>query len=90
MTSDLGPIGKILEQKLKSAFKPTLLRVIDESNQHHGHAGAHPSGESHFRIQISSESFQGQSRVNQHRMINQCLAEELASRVHALAIEVKI
>ncbi len=87
MTSDLGPIGKILEQKLKAAFKPTLLRVIDESNQHHGHAGAHPSGESHFRIQVTSESFRGQSRVNQHRMINQCLADELAARVHALAIE---
>jgi BolA family transcriptional regulator, general stress-responsive regulator len=86
MTSVLGPIGKKLEHKLEIAFQPTLLRVIDESNQHHGHAGAHPSGESHFRVTIRAESFRGLSRVNRHRLVNQCLAEELAGRVHALAI----
>jgi BolA protein len=83
----LGQIGEKLEQKLKDAFQPTLLRVIDESNQHHGHAGAHPSGESHFRVVIRAEAFRGKTRVNQHRLINQCLAEELAARVHALAID---
>jgi BolA family transcriptional regulator, general stress-responsive regulator len=87
MTSVLGPIGKKLEQKLDTAFQPTFLRVIDESNQHHGHAGAHPSGESHFRVIVRAEAFRGLSLVNRHRLVNQCLAEELADRVHALAID---
>ncbi len=85
---DLGPIGKILEEKLIAAFQPTTLTVMDESNQHHGHAGAHPSGESHFRIKIASEAFAGKSRVAQHRLVNEALAHELKTRVHALAIEI--
>jgi BolA family transcriptional regulator, general stress-responsive regulator len=86
--TDLGPIGKTIEQKLQAAFQPTRLSVIDESNQHHGHAGAHPSGESHFRIRIAATGFTGKSRVAQHRLINEALAAELKSRVHALAIEI--
>ena len=88
MQQTLGPIGQILDRKLREALDPTLIEVIDESNQHHGHAGAHPSGESHFRIRISSAAFSGKGRVAQHRMVNAVLAHELKTRVHALAIEI--
>ncbi len=88
MSEELGPIGQMLESKLNVAFKSTQLQVIDESNQHHGHAGAHPSGESHFRIRISAPEFVGKTRVAQHRMVNEALANELKTRVHALAIEI--
>lgn len=84
---DLGPVGRTLEEKLKAAFRPLALSVIDESHQHAGHSGAHVNGESHFRVKIMAEAFRGVSRVNQHRMVNQLLAEELKSRVHALALE---
>jgi BolA family transcriptional regulator, general stress-responsive regulator len=84
----MGPIGLRIQSKLAEALSPRTLEVIDESNQHHGHAGAHPSGESHFRIRISSTLLDGKSRVAQHRTINDILKEELAGRVHALAIEV--
>jgi BolA family transcriptional regulator, general stress-responsive regulator len=89
--TDLGPIGKTIETKLKDAFAPSLLHVIDESHHHAGHAGhagAHALGESHFRIRLSSDVFQGKSRVAQHRMVNDVLAQELKTRVHALAIEI--
>jgi BolA family transcriptional regulator, general stress-responsive regulator len=89
MQIQLGPIGQIMRDKLAAAFNPSILELIDESNQHHGHVGAHPSGESHFRVRIAADGFKGQSRVNQHRMVNAVLAEELKQRVHALAIEVK-
>ncbi len=78
----------LLEQKLIDRLHPTHLEIIDESNQHHGHAGAHPSGESHFRVRIASEAFAGLSRVAQHRLVNAAVAEELKARVHALAVEV--
>jgi BolA family transcriptional regulator, general stress-responsive regulator len=84
---DLGPVGKALEEKLKAAFSPVALSVIDESHQHAGHSGAHVNGESHFRVKIMAEAFKGQSRVNQHRMVNQVLAVDLKNRVHALALE---
>ena len=86
MQQILGPIGQVLDAKLRAAFAPAMLEVIDESNQHHGHVGVHPSGESHFRVRISAAVFGGKSRVAQHRMINEVLALELKSRVHALAI----
>ena len=85
---DLGPVGRTLEDKLKAAFNPQSLSVIDESHQHAGHAGSHPLGESHFRIRIRAEAFRGLSRVQQHRKVNEALAHELKTRVHALAIEV--
>jgi BolA family transcriptional regulator, general stress-responsive regulator len=83
----LGLVGKTLESKLQEAFKPLSLEVIDESAQHHGHSGARPDGESHFRVKIVASAFRGKSRVEQHRMINTVLAHELRERVHALAIE---
>ena len=85
---ELGPVGKIIESKLRNGLSPSHLQVIDESNQHEGHAGAHPSGESHFRVRISAPELLGKSRVAQHRLVNEILAEELRTRVHALAIEI--
>jgi BolA family transcriptional regulator, general stress-responsive regulator len=85
--ADLGPVGKAIEAKLKAAFTPDALSVIDESSQHAGHAGANVLGESHFRVRIKAQAFRGQTRVAQHRMVNGVLAEELKGRVHALAIE---
>lgn len=80
--------------KLTVAFAPTLLEVIDESDSHHGHAGAHhgsgghhAQGETHFLIRIVSSAFRDATRLQRHRMINEVLKEELAERVHALSIE---
>jgi BolA protein len=83
----LGPVGQIIAAKLTQRFIPSYLEVIDESHQHHGHAGARPDGESHFRVKIVAEAFRGTSRVERHRMVNEALAAELKERVHALALE---
>jgi BolA family transcriptional regulator, general stress-responsive regulator len=83
-----GPVTQKITALLTERFAPRHLEVIDESNQHHGHAGAHPSGESHFRVRIASNDLDGLSRVAQHRAINSALSDLLKARVHALAIEV--
>ena len=88
MENALGPVGKRMAEKLERAFSPQSLEVIDESHHHAGHSGSRPDGESHFRIRISSTALDGLSRVNQHRKVNEVLADELKTRVHALAIEV--
>ncbi|MFM8745465.1 MAG: BolA family protein [Aestuariivirga sp.] len=89
MTPDnaLGPVGQRISAKLVHNFSPQALEIIDESHHHAGHAGASANGESHFRVRIVAEAFRGKSRVEQHRMINAALAEELRERVHALAIQ---
>lgn len=84
---DLGPVGQRISAKLMEAFAPGSLQVIDESHHHAGHSGARPDGESHFRVVIVAEAFRGKSRVEQHRMVNAALADELKTRVHALAIQ---
>jgi BolA family transcriptional regulator, general stress-responsive regulator len=76
-----------ITNKLREAFTPESLDVIDESHLHEGHAGHRPGGETHFRIYIVSEAFEGKSRIERHRMINATLAAELAGPVHALAIK---
>lgn len=86
-TRQLGPVGQTISAKLNESFAPQALEVIDESHQHAGHSGARPDGESHFRVRIVSDAFRGKSRVEQHRMVNAVLAQELKERVHALAIE---
>ena len=83
----LGPVGQQIAKKLAAALDPLTLEIIDESHQHLGHAGAHPLGESHFRVRIVAPGFSGKIRVARHRMVNDALAEELRSRVHAMAIE---
>ena len=77
----------IITEKLRKAFAPESLNVTDESHQHEGHSGHRPGGQTHFRVNIVAEAFQGKSRLECHRMINAVLAAELAGSVHALAIQ---
>jgi len=78
-----------IEQKLVAFFAPANLEVIDESEQHRGHGGWREGGETHFRVRMTSATFSGQSRVNRQRAVNKCLSEELATTVHALAMELR-
>ncbi|RWD54981.1 MULTISPECIES: BolA family protein [unclassified Mesorhizobium] len=88
-------IQSTMENKLKAAFSPERLAVINESHLHAGHhhveSGHHArfdgTGETHFRIRIVSPDFAGMSRIDRHRAVNQLLADELKAGVHALAIE---
>ena len=82
-------ISERITRKLTEAFAPQDLKVIDESHQHQGHGGWREGGETHFRVNIVSEAFSGKSRLERHRLVNAALAQELADRVHALAIAAK-
>jgi len=79
-------VQETIAGKLTAAFAPSSLKVLDESHQHEGHAGHRAGGETHFRVHIVADAFRGKSRVARHRMINETLAGELSSGVHALAI----
>ncbi len=75
-----------IEKKLKKNFCPSLLQVVDESDLHAGHSGARPGGETHFRVQMRSKSFEGMSRVERQRAVHKVLKSELEERVHALSL----
>ncbi len=85
----MGKIAATMKAKLESKFAPERLEIIDESNQHHGHAAWRESGETHFRVEIAAAAFAGLGRVERQRLVYAALAEELAGPVHALALAVK-
>ncbi|VEJ44520.1 BolA family protein [Bartonella vinsonii] len=86
------PIQTTIKMKLQDAFHPQKLEVINESHLHEGHPHKEHAfdgkGETHFRVKILSSSFVGMTRVEIHRAIYQVLQKELATCVHALALEV--
>ena len=70
-----------------AALAPVALDLRDESAQHAGHAGARPSGGSHWQLTIVSEAFRGQSAVARHRMVYEALGDLMKRDIHALRIE---
>jgi BolA family transcriptional regulator, general stress-responsive regulator len=82
-------VADTIRNKLTERFAPQRLDIVDESARHAGHAGARPEGETHFAVTIVSDAFRGQSRVARQRLVYAALAEELASRVHALSLTVR-
>ncbi|MEM7749482.1 MAG: BolA family protein [Pseudomonadota bacterium] len=76
-----------IREKLMIGLEPTRLDVINESELHAGHRSSPGTGESHFRVNVVSTKFEGKSRVERHRMINDILADEMSGKVHALAIQ---
>ena len=77
-----------IEAKLTAAFSPVKLTVVDESDQHVGHAGYREGGNTHFNVAIKAEAFNGLSRVAAQRKVYQALEQEFADGVHALALTV--
>lgn len=88
---------------LAAAFEPTELVIENDSARHASHAGMRESahiaargpgstgaaspGESHFNVRIVSNVFTGLSRVERARRVHMVLADELASGLHALALQ---
>ncbi|MGB5856105.1 MAG: BolA/IbaG family iron-sulfur metabolism protein [Oceanisphaera sp.] len=71
-----------IEQKVQAALAPTHLEVINESYMHR----VQPGAETHFKLVVISEQFEGQRLLARHRKLNALLADELAGGVHALAL----
>ena len=75
-----------IAQKLKDALSPQHLAVEVVSHHHAGHTGWREGGGTHFTVTITATAFAGKSRVQQHRLVNAILADELAGDVHALEL----
>jgi BolA protein len=82
----MGDVATAIDRKLRQRFAPVRLSIEDESSRHRGHAGYRAGGESHFRVEIVSAAFEGQSRVARQRLVYQALEDELAAGLHALAL----
>ena len=79
-------VARVIEQKLGDGLTPERLEIEDESALHHGHAGARPEGESHFRVTVVSAKFEGLNRLERQRLVYRLLADEMKSDIHALTL----
>ena len=76
-------IQKTIEDKISAGLGPAFLEVINESHMHN----VPPGSESHFKVIVVSDAFDGQSRVARHQTMNRLLADELSGGVHALSLQ---
>jgi BolA family transcriptional regulator, general stress-responsive regulator len=74
------------DQRIKNAIieklNPLFLEVHNESSHHHVPKGS----ETHFKVVVVSEQFQGFSRIQRHRLLNSLLAQEFQTGLHALSL----
>jgi BolA protein len=75
-----------IEEKLRRELAAEVVRVVDESHLHAGHAGAR-GGAGHFRAVIVSERFEGKSPLERQRLVYAALAEEMGREIHALSLQ---
>ncbi|MFK8048215.1 MAG: BolA family protein [Halioglobus sp.] len=71
-----------IEDRLKAELAPTYLEVDNESHQH----SVPENSETHFRVVIVSEQFEGRRSVARHQLVYKVLADQLQGPVHALAL----
>eukprot|EP01132_Coremiostelium_polycephalum_P004579 gene4579-5716_t len=76
-----GVIEKEIKDIINTEFKPTHLEIINESYQHNVPKGS----ESHFKLKIVSDRFDGLSLIDQHRLVNQSLSLVIP-KIHALSL----
>ncbi|MXZ54606.1 MAG: BolA/IbaG family iron-sulfur metabolism protein [Gammaproteobacteria bacterium] len=74
-------VQEVLETKL-AACDPTHLEVVNESGKHNVPKGS----ETHFKVVMICDKFEGLRLIQRHRMINEILQEELAGPIHALSL----
>ncbi len=75
-------VKESIENKLRETFVPSLLEVLNESSMH----GVPPGSETHFKVVLVSDAFEGKPLVERHRLVYAALADEMRSGVHALTI----
>jgi len=79
-------VADIMRRKLEEALAPELLNIEDQSDRHIGHAGHRPGIPTHFHVTVVAPAFEGQSRVQRHRMVTAALKDVIGNPVHALAL----
>ena len=71
-----------IQEKLSLSLQPVHLDVENESHMH----SVRPGSETHFKVLVVSAAFEGLGPVDRHRRVNEALAVELRSGLHALTI----
>ena len=58
--------------------------VSDVSELHKGHSGYIEGEETHFEVIIISNDFKNKSRLERHKIVNNCLKNEFKGSLHSI------
>lgn len=75
-------IASEINDLLVQGLAPIRLDVINESHMHNVPAGS----ESHFKLVIVSDQFDGKKLIARHRSVNGLLENVLRDKIHALSM----
>ena len=75
-------IQRQIEEHITEQLRPSFLDVSNESDQHN----VPVNSETHFRVVVVSEQFEGKRSVARHQQVYRAVAAELEGPVHALAL----
>lgn len=78
-----------MQTLLTAQFAPQKIVIEDQSALHAGHAGARPGGQTHYRLTLVSQAFEGLTRVARQRLVYHALREEFETGLHALSLDLK-
>ena len=77
-------VQQSIERKIADSLTPAHMEVINESHMHN----VPPGSESHFKLVIVADAFDGLPRVRRHQRVHGILEKELKEDVHALSMQV--
>ena len=75
-------LSEVIENKLSQGLSIEHLEIVNESANHN----VPPGSESHFKVVVVSNAFEGKSLIARHQLIYQLLADEMREKIHALAL----
>lgn len=76
-----------IENLLKTKLEASSVRIQDDGASHVGHQPGDPA---YLTVEVASPLFKGKSLIQQHRLVYDCLKEQLKEQIHALAIKTKV
>ncbi|KAJ3566027.1 hypothetical protein NPX13_g7287 [Xylaria arbuscula] len=84
------PMEDAIRSKVTEALKPSRLEIFNDSHKHAHHKPMQgsTSGETHFRLIITSDAFQKKMQPARHRLVYGLLKDEMAAEggIHALQL----
>ena len=86
-----------IESTLTTRLNPDYLEILDQSHLHVGHdhkiidqaphiSTIDTSAQTHFKIKIVSRLFEGKSRLERHRIVNELLRQEWTNGLHSVRL----
>tara|TARA_B110000495_G_scaffold88658_1_gene76463 strand:+ start:178 stop:444 length:267 start_codon:yes stop_codon:yes gene_type:complete len=74
-----------IETAIRSQLNIYHIEIIDDSAKHAGHKQT--SGGGHYNAFIISDSFEGKSLIQRHRLVYDALGEMMTNDIHAFSMK---